>query len=98
MNIFHKVVDGLYIGNAYTSKNQRLLEKNQITHIVAVGTELKTWYPNTFKYMHIAVEDKSSEDLGAYFDACVEFMTNAIESCGRVYVHCLAGASRSSTI
>ncbi len=36
--------------------------------------------------------------MGVYFDVATKFINDAIKSDGKVYVHCMAGISRSPTI
>jgi hypothetical protein len=61
MNIIDKIVEGLYIGNAYTSKNLELLQRHGITHIVCVGNGLEAWHPDSFAYLQIQILDVCEE-------------------------------------
>ncbi|CAJ0632025.1 8630_t:CDS:2, partial [Entrophospora sp. SA101] len=42
--------------------------------------------------------DDPKSNISKYFNQCIEFIEKAKESNGRVYVHCYAGISRSTTV
>lgn len=49
--------------------------------------------------LHVrTARDKETYDLTIHFKACIDFIKNAIDDGGAVYVHCHRGVSRSSTI
>eukprot|EP01087_Luapelamoeba_hula_P011934 TRINITY_DN3314_c0_g1_i1.p1 TRINITY_DN3314_c0_g1~~TRINITY_DN3314_c0_g1_i1.p1 ORF type:complete len:204 (+),score=35.23 TRINITY_DN3314_c0_g1_i1:45-614(+) len=72
-------------------------ETEGITHVVSICHES----PGTFTdecRIHINVTDEPSTNLSPHFVRTSEFIHNARINEGRVYVHCAAGISRSSTI
>lgn len=93
-----KILDNLYLGSYSDAKNEKFLKKNGITHIVTVGVELQTLYPQSFKYLFIPAYDNPAYKLNVYFDQIADFINNAIENeKGSVFVHCYWGISRSTT-
>lgn len=48
-------------------------------------------------YLYIPVEDKSTANLGQYFEKCVQFIEKSRKKTN-VLVHCKVGISRSSAI
>jgi len=93
-----RIQDNLYLGSYEDAKNRRLLHSQKITHIVTVGIELKTIYPESFKYLYIPAYDSPDYKLIVYFDEIADFIHNAIErEKGKVFVHCYWGVSRSTT-
>jgi len=93
-----KILDNLYLGSYADAKNLVFLQKNKISHIVTVGVELQTLYPETFKYLYIPAYDHPGYKLNAYFDQIADFINDAIsKEKGKVFVHCYWGISRSTT-
>ena len=94
-----KIFDNLFLGSYQDAKNQSFLKKNKITHIVTVGVELQTLFPQNYKYLYIPAYDNPGYKLNIYFDQIADFIHNAIENeKGNVFVHCYMGISRSTTI
>jgi len=95
---FSQVTDNLFIGDCFAADDHALLKKHEITHVVCALKLLKPNYAEGITPLYIEVNDSSDEDLGQHFEEIYEFMDNAIENeTGKVYVHCAAGVSRSST-
>ena len=79
-----------------------------VTHVLTVAKELAPIeWPAEFVSMRLDVEDSEepSETLLPYFDQCADFIDsarglsggccNSSSAAGAVFVHCLAGRSRS---
>lgn len=93
-----ELIENLYIGSIGAASNLNILEEKKITHILIVGKGIKKYFPNKFIYMSIDVIDTENENIKQYFNITGEFIHNAIINKGKVFVHCHAGISRSSTI
>ena len=59
---------------------------------------IKIPFPQDFKYKALDLQDIPNENISRYFDETVRWMSTAIDYGGKVFVHCWAGISRSSTI
>ena len=79
----------------------------KITHIINCTPEnfmgTKNHFENdkqlNIKYIRIPVDDNYKNDIKKYFYLAIQFIENALKNgTNRVFVHCLAGISRSSTI
>eukprot|EP00357_Protocruzia_adherens_P008532 CAMPEP_0114987156 /NCGR_PEP_ID=MMETSP0216-20121206/8844_1 /TAXON_ID=223996 /ORGANISM="Protocruzia adherens, Strain Boccale" /LENGTH=273 /DNA_ID=CAMNT_0002349709 /DNA_START=288 /DNA_END=1109 /DNA_ORIENTATION=- len=92
------IVDGLYQGSMYEAKSKKTLQKNGITHILAVGTYLKICFPKDYEYLHISVHDSPDSNLYRFFEQSNAFIEKAITSGGKVLVHCALGVCRSSSL
>ncbi len=89
-----QITDKIYLGNSDASKNYEILKRNNITHVLVCGYFLPEFFPNDFVYKTIALEDSLNQDIYKFFKECFKF----IDSSKKVFVHCRAGISRSSTI
>ena len=86
--------DKLYLGNYYSATQKEELKKRGVTHILMVGYLLHEFYPDSFEYGNIEIEDDERENIFRYFYTCINF----IEKSKICYVHCQAGVSRSASI
>ena len=90
----NKITPLLYLGNNESAKDKKMLKYLEITHILVVGFFLHEYYPNSFIYKTIEIEDNESTQIINWFIPAFEF----IEQAGKCLVHCRAGKSRSSSI
>lgn len=67
-----------------------------ITHVVNVTPDMCK-FPNCM-YHHVPIVDKSNVNIKDHFESTYNFIDAAISTGGRVYVHCIAGVSRSTTM
>lgn len=104
---YSEVYPSLFLGDYVISRNPTRLEELGVTHVVncACGTEFNMVNTNE-DYFHksgiafhgIPARDTWKFQLAPYFDDAVDFIDSALNSGGKVYVHCMSGVSRSSTI
>ncbi|KAH3743460.1 Miro domain protein [Pelomyxa schiedti] len=94
----NEIIPGLWLGSQLAGKNKYLLKSRHVTHVVTVLDVKVGVYPHDFNYFIIPVEDEESTDLLSHFEACHQFMDEALEHGTAVLVHCAAGISRSATI
>eukprot|EP00042_Codosiga_hollandica_P051406 m.630498 g.630498 ORF g.630498 m.630498 type:complete len:366 (-) comp58278_c0_seq4:153-1250(-) len=107
------IEDQLYLGDFWQAKQLPLLQRHGITHIINLAAidSNNGRFPEHFKYLAIHVKDFEEEPLDRVFGVCFRFMDGALDakdaedagngeskSRGRVFVHCMAGVSRSATI
>ena len=97
MNNISYISSGLFLGSLNGANNYESLKKNGITHILGlIDYQLK--YPDFIYKVHSNLGDMPSENILQYFKEDIEFIDNCIKNGGKVFVHCHAGISRSSTI
>ena len=95
-----KIEENLFLGCYEDSLNQAKLTELGVTHIINVTADL----PNSFEghpgrtYMRIPVNDTFAQQISDYFAPALAFIDAAHASGGVVFVHCMAGISRSATV
>ena len=94
----HEVYPNLYIGNMSTVFNKKLLKQERIHHIVSAIAGFKPPYPDEFKYHIVEALDHSGFNIKPFLNDACFFIEKAHKSQQKVYVHCMCGVSRSSTI
>ncbi|RWS30232.1 dual specificity protein phosphatase 3-like isoform X1 [Leptotrombidium deliense] len=106
---YNEVVPNIYIGDGTTALCVSHLKRLRVTHVLnaACGKDKSLYMINTsesfykesgIKFMGIEALDMSTFHLLPHFFKAAEFIHNAIENNGKVYVHCRQGISRSSTL
>lgn len=90
-----KINDKIFLGNSEAHKRKSILKALGVTHILTVGDELDILHPTEFNYKKIKVDDFAMENISKHFEETYDFIE---EAQGKIYVHCAAGVSRSSTI
>lgn len=102
-----EVYPGIYIGDAASAKNKTFLRIMGITHVlnaaegcrygqVDTGHSYYRDMPN-IRYMGFQMMDAPSTNISRYFYVAAKFIESAINSGGKVLVHCVVGVSRSAT-
>ena len=83
------------------------LKELNVTHVLSVHSynpDAERWFQGVLKGTGIArkfirCEDEEGYDMiGKHWAECLEFLTNAKTTNGRVVVHCMAGINRSGLI
>lgn len=95
-----KINDHLFLGQGRTTLYGAMLWKLGITHIVSVGRSPHSSVLNeSFQRLEIFdVPDINKTDLLNHFPKISDFIKNAIENNGKIYIHCEMGCSRAATI
>jgi len=88
----------LCIGSVASAYNYDTLVKNNITHILTCGQNMRAKFPQFFSYKRVECVDLPDQDLMTYFEECFEFIDQAKSNNGKILIHCFAGRSRSATI
>jgi hypothetical protein len=90
----------IILGNAAAAENPRIMRDIGVTHILNMAAEMPTHFndPNyPYIYKHIPMRDEETEDISPWLSHMYYFIDEAVESGGRVYVHCHMGVSRGAT-
>jgi protein-tyrosine phosphatase len=94
----NEIVPGVFISDFSSACETEKLKDLGITHIVTAILGVDEMYPDLFKYHMVDICDRKYYDIKMHFNACSEFIEDAIQSGGKVLVHCLKGASRSAAL
>ena len=82
------------------ARDSEQIVKRGITHVINCAADFSDDYHKDagviYKSYHL--KDHVREDIQCVFYDAVDFMMKAREEGGKVYVHCVQGISRSSTI
>jgi protein-tyrosine phosphatase len=98
-NTFSKITSDLYLGGIKPSRDQLVLSRLKITHILDMTKNLGTFPPfNKIKYLNIPIYDDTRAPLKAELPRAIEFIEKAHRERGTIMVHCAAGISRSSSV
>ncbi|GBC16542.2 dual specificity protein phosphatase 14-like [Rhizophagus irregularis DAOM 181602=DAOM 197198] len=105
------IEDFLYISDAVTAANSRLLAENKISHIVNISPCINFFGPSRItycisqkypdwkpKYLRLYVSDDPKGKISKFFEVSNAFIHEANQEGGRVLIHCWAGVSRSATL
>ncbi|XP_014227363.1 dual specificity protein phosphatase MPK-4-like [Trichogramma pretiosum] len=97
-----EIEPNLFLGNLTAATDIEWLKKTKITHILTVDScplprKIQDALPDIkLKFMQMA--DMPREDLLTSFNDSNQFIESALESGGKILVHCYFGVSRSATI
>lgn len=89
----------IYLCGDSGANNFDKLSKLGITHIINVSDNIQNYYEGSSRiiYMRVPIADCSSVILKDYFSIVFNFINSALETGGRILIHCFAGISRSSS-
>ncbi|EJD49938.1 phosphatases II, partial [Auricularia subglabra TFB-10046 SS5] len=94
----HEIIPGLFLGSWGAAYNVPELKRVGVTHILTALQDDPFPRPEGFARLHVPLDDYAEEDLLSALPASVEFIEGALNSGGKVLVHCQAGISRSASI
>ena len=94
------ITSSIYLGNYDFASDKEKLHSNGITSILVCGSSLKQYFPDDFNYHQIPLEDKTEQDISKFFAEAWDFIEGELSKSpdSRIFVHCYAGVSRSSSI
>ncbi len=94
-----EITPQLYLGSATGARKRKWLQARGITHVVNCASMiLKNWWPDDFQYLSLYLLDGKREDVLCIAYDVLEWIDKAINSGGKVYIHCQQGVSRSTTM
>ena len=94
-NVHEIIKDFLWLGNSYAAEDIEDLKKKGIKKILSVWDCIGPIYQdNEFIHKKIKIADVSKANIIQYFGECLNF----IKGDEKVFVHCMAGSSRSASI
>lgn len=92
------VTESLAVGSQDVAADFHLLKAHGISHVVNVASQVPNHFPKSFNYLSVEVLDLPDCKIVDHFDRIFDFIDKAIENGGKVFVHCNAGISRSTTV
>uniref|UniRef100_A0A673B6G1 Dual specificity protein phosphatase n=1 Tax=Sphaeramia orbicularis TaxID=375764 RepID=A0A673B6G1_9TELE len=100
-----QVWPNLYIGDESMARDKATLSSLGVTHIVnaAAGRHRIHTGPQFYndlevEYLAVEAADHPEFNLRPYFSSSANFIENALNNNGKVFVHCAMGVSRSGTL
>eukprot|EP01127_Copromyxa_protea_P009848 TRINITY_DN2353_c0_g1_i3.p1 TRINITY_DN2353_c0_g1~~TRINITY_DN2353_c0_g1_i3.p1 ORF type:complete len:172 (-),score=33.80 TRINITY_DN2353_c0_g1_i3:167-682(-) len=94
----YHILDFLWLGDMYTSKESAFLQKIGVRYILNAAHNLDNLFPDQFVYCNIAVQDQNATNIQRYFTESNAFLEQARREGAMVLVHCRGGVSRSATL
>jgi len=89
----------VYVAGHQVAGDLECLRRNRITHIVNMAADVcESSFPDHFCYLTYYLKDTNSEDISPLFYRTLDWMQHAVDTGGRVLVHCREGVSRSATM
>lgn len=93
------MIERLYLGDFEAAQDRKLLKSRGITHIVNCAIELGDHAMPGFTTLHLNIDDVPEQPLVPALNASYTFIDEALRNPrARVFVHCYAGISRSSSV
>ena len=91
------ITEAIFVGSETIAKDQALLKKNGITHILNCASQVVSSAPG-FVQMNLALSDGGNENILSHVFGTTVFINNAIKENGKILVHCVEGVSRSVAV
>ncbi|XP_060603775.1 dual specificity protein phosphatase 3-like [Ruditapes philippinarum] len=104
---YNEVYPSLFLGDYTIAKKPEKLKAIGVTHVVncacgstfnMVNTDQEFFEESGILFHGIPAVDVWKFKMAPYFLAAANFIKQALDSGGKVYVHCMSGVSRSSAI
>jgi len=97
----NKIINNIYLGDINGALDINQLNNNNIKNIITVLLGGIPIFDN-YNYLIINVIDNEYNykynNISKFFDQTNQFIENSIKKNENVYIHCIAGISRSATI
>lgn len=90
------VIEGLYIGDLFASRNIRALEENGITTVISLINDAP--FPEMFEYFSYKIDDDALADISGICEECSDVIDARLSGGKKVFVNCQAGISRSGSV
>lgn len=91
---YNEIIPGMFVGNMQI--DIEILKALNIMQILSVGFDYAITDIIPCKF--ISVCDDPSENIYQYFDDTFDCIDNILQRNESIYIHCIAGVSRSTTI
>ena len=95
---YDEINEWIILGNEDCAKDQNFLDNNGITHILICAEGCEVFFEGKYKYKILYLDDAPDENILIWFKEAFDFINEAINNKGKVYVHCAMGISRSASV
>ena len=96
---YNQIDKNIYLGGILPTQDPEFLKKIDIIIDMVDYHGLHTpKYPPRILYYHFPIDDLSNQNIRQYFDKTYKLIDYAVTNNKNIYIHCMAGISRSSTI
>lgn len=99
---FNEILPRLFLGDIFIATNKDEISRLGITDMITVEIKplpANILAPTVKRYLYINVMDHSKQDILSHFETSNEFIETALKTpSNKVYVHCVAGISRSASL
>lgn len=99
---YNEILPRLYLGDITTAMNRQEMIRLGITDMITAEIKqipTQELAQTIQRYLFINVMDHTKQDLISHFETSNEFIETALKNpTNKVYVHCVAGVSRSASI
>lgn len=103
-----QITEDIWLGSFSGLSAEKQLKANGVTHILSILDVAALGYSEEkfrdsvrekgFKHLYLDTQDVEEENIIRLFPEALDFIDGATQKGGKVYIHCIAGISRSSTI
>lgn len=93
-----EITDFLYLGGLAAARMEDVLTKKGITCVINAAVEAPDVNYKSIKTTKIKLEDNATCNIGVHFDLVADKIDKVQRERGKVFVHCMAGVSRSATL
>jgi len=106
-NTSDEVYPRIYVGDRGAAKNAFFLKKIGVTHVLNTAEGKRTGMVDTnedfywrygMTYMGLKLKDVAQTNISKHFSEVSDYIDEALNEGGKVFVNCLKGMSRSSTV
>lgn len=98
-NPVSQIDEYVYLGNREGARDLNLLKQYGIRSIVQIQSmEVPPFFPAYFDYHRITMPDLPSSNLLRVLPAATRFIHDSVQLQKKVFVHCDAGVSRSTSV
>lgn len=89
----------LYLGSYNEAHSLSWLSTHKVTHIVNCAKEIPAFYPDSFQYLCLNLDDVPEQNIHLALDISHKYISSALKNPSSiVFVHCMMGISRSATM
>ena len=91
-----KITDKIFLGDITGASDFDYFSKEKINNVLSIINNLHPDFSDDKNINHkcIDIDDEDNANIIQYFKECIEF----IEKADKIFIHCMCGVSRSSTI